>query len=51
MPEMTDPQGKTHEIVPAGVEALRSLGWTGADPEPEKKPRGRRTTAKASEED
>lgn len=30
---MKDTQGKEHDIVPAGVAALESLGWTVLEPD------------------
>ena len=61
MPEMTAPNGTTRDVPAAGVEALRALGWTGAEPEqpdpepeqPSSKPRARgsRASSKASKED
>lgn len=53
MPEMTAPNGQTREVPAAGVEALRALGWTGADtPEDEPKSSPRRARApKGSKED
>lgn len=33
MAVMKDPRGKTHDIVPAGVAALETLGWTVVEPD------------------
>lgn len=33
MAVMKDPRGKKHDIVPAGVAALESLGWTVVEPD------------------